>query len=154
MWNGVFHPDVTRRETGSGNTGAGSTTEGSELPCATSFGERCALQASLEGVLSPNDFEQPPSKGRSVVGMVRRLLRRCPLSLDEGHHRSDVGLQRDLLVLRPGEARLALLQGRHPRGTGHGLRAVRFHKTATVLLICLLSRIIVYLRIKIDTLLS
>ena len=98
MWNGVFHPDVTRRETGSGNTGAGSTTEGSELPCSKSFGERCALQASLEGVLSPNDFEQPPSKGRSVVGMVRRLLRRCPLSLDEGYHRSDVGLVERLLV--------------------------------------------------------
>ena len=24
------------------------------------FGEECALQASLEGVLSPNDFEQLP----------------------------------------------------------------------------------------------
>ena len=54
MWNGVFHPDVTRRETGSGNTGAGSTTEGSELPCSKSFGERCALEGLLEGVVSPN----------------------------------------------------------------------------------------------------
>ena len=28
----------------------------------------------------------------SVVGRVQRLLRRCPLTLDEGYHRSYVGL--------------------------------------------------------------
>ena len=50
------------------------------------------------GVLSPNDFEQLPSKGRSVFGRRRGLLRRCPLSLDEGYHRSDVGLVKRLLV--------------------------------------------------------
>ena len=57
------------------------------------FGDECAFYALLRGVLSPNDFEQLLSKGRSVVGRGRQwLLRRWPLSLDEGYHRSDVGL--------------------------------------------------------------
>ena len=123
-------------------------------PCSKTFGERCALQGLPEGgVVSPN-----AAKSASLVTNVpstlfyegyfhQAILRKAIIE-------AQAGLQRDLLVLRPGEARLALLQGRHPRGTGHGLRAVRFHKTATDLLICLLSRIIVYLRIKIDTLLS
>ena len=62
------------------------------------FGDECALYSLLRGVLSPNDFEQLPSKGRSVFGRRRGLLRRCPLSLDEGYHRSDVGLVKRLLV--------------------------------------------------------
>ena len=84
MWNGVFHPDVTRRETGSGNTGAGSTTEGSESIW--------------------NNYHRKAEA--SVVGRRRRLrlrrrlwlLLRCPLSLDEGYHRSDIGLVERLLV--------------------------------------------------------
>ena len=77
MWNGVFHPDVTRRETGSGNTGAGSTTEGSESIW--------------------NNYHRKAEA--SVVGRRRLwLLLRCPLSLDEGYHRSDVGLVERLLV--------------------------------------------------------
>ena len=62
------------------------------------FGDECALYSLLRGVLSPNELEQLPSKGRSVVGMGRRLLRRSPLTLDESHHRSDVGLVERLLV--------------------------------------------------------
>ena len=123
-------------------------------PCSKTFGERCALQGLPEGgVVSPN-----AAKSASLVTNVpstlfyegyfhQAILRKAIIE-------AQAGLQRDLLVLRPGEARLAMLQGRHSRGAGHGLRAVRFHKTATDLLICLLSRIIVYLRIKIDTLLS
>ena len=110
-------------------------------------------RAFQRGVLSPN-----AAKSASLVTNVpstlfyegyfhQAILRKAIIE-------AQAGLQRDLLVLRPGEARLAMLQGRHSRGAGHGLRAVRFHKTATDLLICLLSRIIVYLRIKIDTLLS
>ena len=45
---------------------------------------------------------------------------------DENSFKAQAGLQRDLLILRPGEARLALLQGRHPCGTGQGLRCVVF----------------------------
>ena len=37
---------------------------------------------------------------------------------------AQAGLQRDLLILLAGQARLALLQGRHPRGIGQGLRGV------------------------------
>ena len=94
-------------------------------PRSKTFGERCALQGLPEGgVVSPN-----AAKSASLVTNVpstlfyegyfhQAILRKAIIE-------AQAGLQRDLLVLRPGEARLALLQGRHPCGTGQGLRGVR-----------------------------